>query len=132
LRKLAEGAPVHFKGGFDSTSTSDIYGQFDVLVVPSLWLENSPLVIHEAFQAGVPVVGSRMGGTRDLVGDGEWGRLYDADSPDALAAVLRSIVADRRVLDVWSERLPQVKSIDEDAREWEATYQQLVSVAAPA
>ena len=127
LRKLAEGAPVHFKGGFHSTATSDIYGQFDVLVVPSLWLENSPLVIHEAFQAGVPVVGSRMGGTRDLVRVGEWGRLYDADSPDALASVLRSIVADRRVLDVWAERLPQVKSIDEDAREWEATYQQLAS-----
>jgi GT2 family glycosyltransferase len=99
LRKLAEGAPVHFKGAFDSTATSDIYGQFDVLVVPSLWLENSPLVIHEAFQAGVPVVGSRMGGTVDLVRHGEWGLLYDADSPDALAGALRSIVADRRVLD---------------------------------
>ena len=126
LRKLAEGAPVHFKGGFDSTATSDIYGQFDVLVVPSLWLENSPLVIHEAFQAGVPVVGSRMGGTVDLVRHGEWGLLYDADSPGAL----RSIVADRRVLDAWAARLPQVKSIDEDAREWEATYEQLVSAAA--
>ena len=130
LRKLAEGAPVHFKGGFDSTATSDIYGQFDVLVVPSLWLENSPLVIHEAFQAGVPVVGSRMGGTVDLVRHGEWGLLYDADSPGALAGALRSIVADRRVLDAWAARLPQVKSIDEDAREWEATYEQLVSAAA--
>ena len=130
LRKLAEGAPVHFKGAFDSTATSDIYGQFDVLVVPSLWLENSPLVIHEAFQAGVPVVGSRMGGTVDLVRHGEWGLLYDADSPGALAGALRSIVADRRVLDAWAARLPQVKSIDEDAREWEATYEQLVSAAA--
>ena len=130
LRKLAEGAPVHFKGGFDSTATSDIYGQFDVLVVPSLWLENSPLVIHEAFQAGVPVVGSRMGGTVDLIRHGEWGLLYDADSPDALAGALRSIVADRRVLDAWAARLPRVKSIEEDAREWEATYQQLVSAAA--
>jgi glycosyltransferase involved in cell wall biosynthesis len=129
LRKRAEGAPVHFKGGFLSTATSDIYGQFDVLVVPSLWLENSPLVIHEAFQAGVPVVGSRMGGTPDLVRHGEWGLLYAADSPDSLAAALQSIITDPDVLDAWAARLPEVKSIAEDAREWEAVYQQLVSAA---
>jgi len=68
----------------------------------------------------------------DLVRHGEWGLLYDAESPDALAAALRSIVADRRVLDDWAARLPEVKSIAQDAREWEATYQQLVSTAAPA
>jgi len=127
LRRLAEGLPVHFKGGFDSTSTSDIYGQFDVLVVPSLWLENSPLVIHEAFQAGVPVVGSRMGGTVDLVRHGEWGLVYEANSPDALAGALRSILADPRVLDEWRARLPEVKSIAADALEWEATYQQFIA-----
>jgi glycosyltransferase involved in cell wall biosynthesis len=132
LRRLAEGLPVRFMGGFDSTATSDIYGQFDVLVVPSLWLENSPLVIHEAFQAGVPVVGSRMGGTADLVRHGESGLLYEAESPDSLAAALRSIVDNRHLLEAWAARLPAVKSIAEDAREWEATYQQLVSTAAPA
>jgi glycosyltransferase involved in cell wall biosynthesis len=129
LRKLAQGAPVHFKGGFHPTDTSEIYGQFDVLVVPSLWLENSPLVIHEAFQAGVPVVGSRMGGTADLVRHGEWGLLYDPESPDSLAAALQSIVADPAVLDTWVSRLPAVKSIAEDAREWEAVYRELVLAA---
>jgi glycosyltransferase involved in cell wall biosynthesis len=101
-------------------------------VVPSLWLENSPLVIHEAFQAGVPVVGSRMGGTVDLVRHGEWGLLYEAESPESLAGALGSILADRRVLDQWIARLPDVKSIAEDAREWEETYQQLVAASAPA
>jgi glycosyltransferase involved in cell wall biosynthesis len=132
LRRLAEGLPVRFMGGFNSTATSDIYGQFDVLVVPSLWLENSPLVIHEAFQAGVPVVGSRMGGTADLVQHGESGLLYEAESPDSLAAALRSIVDNPQLLEDWAARLPAVKSIAQDAREWEATYQQLVSTTAPA
>jgi glycosyltransferase involved in cell wall biosynthesis len=118
-------------GGFDSTAASEVYGQFDVLVVPSLWLENSPLVIHEAFQAGVPVVGARMGGIVDLVSDGEWGLLYDASSPDALATALRSILADRRALDEWASRLPAVKSIAEDAREWETTYARLVTAPPP-
>ena len=30
--------------------------------MPSIWWENSPLTIHEAFLAGVPVVASRLGG----------------------------------------------------------------------
>ena len=132
LRRLADGLPVRFMGGFDSSATSEIYGQFDLLVVPSLWLENSPLVIHEAFQAGVPVVGSRMGGTVDLVRHGEWGLVYDAASPEALASALRTILANPGVLDDWAARLPEVKSIAEDAREWEATYDQLVSAPAPA
>jgi len=127
LRRLADGLAVRFMGGFDSIATSDIYGQFDVLVVPSLWLENSPLVIHEAFQAGVPVVGARMGGIVDLVGHGEWGLLYEAESPAALAQALQSILADRGCLDRWSDRLPAVKSISEDAREWEATYERLLA-----
>ena len=44
-----------------------IYGDLDVLVVPSLWPENSPLVIHEAFMHGVAVVGARVGGIPELV-----------------------------------------------------------------
>jgi glycosyltransferase involved in cell wall biosynthesis len=130
LRRLADGLPVRFMGRFDSPATSDIYGQFDVLAVPSLWLENSPLVIHEAFQAGVPVVGARMGGIVDLIRHGEWGLLYDANSPDALAAALQSIMTDRGMLEDWSTRLPEVKSIADDARGWEAIYQQLISASA--
>jgi glycosyltransferase involved in cell wall biosynthesis len=122
LRLAAAGLPVHFKGGFDRPATAGIYGQFDVLVVPSLWLENSPLVIHEAFQAGVPVVAARMGGIADLVQDGVNGLLYDAASSDSLTGALAAVVANPACLDDWVRRLPPVKSIAADAREWEETY----------
>ena len=79
-------------GAFDRARAADVYGQIDVLVVPSLWLENSPLVIHEAFMAGVPVVGARIGGIADLVEDGETGCLYDPTSPAELRGVLRELI----------------------------------------
>jgi glycosyltransferase involved in cell wall biosynthesis len=126
LRRAATGLPVHFKGGFDTSAIGEIYRQFDVLVVPSLWLENSPLVIHEAFQAGVPVVGARMGGIADLVQDGINGALYDADSPDSLSGVLAAILATPACLDDWMRRLPAVKSIADDALEWENTYVRVI------
>src|SRR4029078_7164363 len=57
LRRLAGGASIRFMGRFDRDDSAAVYDQFDVLVVPSIWLENSPLVIHQAFMAG----GARVG-----------------------------------------------------------------------
>jgi glycosyltransferase involved in cell wall biosynthesis len=99
----------------------------DVLVVPSLWLENSPLVIHEAFMAGVPVVAARIGGIPDLVRDEEYGLLYDAESPAALAARLGRLIDDPDLLARLSGQRPRVKSIAQDAREWEERYSGLVA-----
>jgi glycosyltransferase involved in cell wall biosynthesis len=126
LRRRAEGLPVEFMGGFDDAQTSSVYSGIDVLVVPSLWLENSPLVIHEAFAAGVPVVAARIGGITGLVRDGWNGLLYDHRSPSALAAALRHLVDMPERLQEFAGRLPRVKSIAEDACEWEATYGEII------
>jgi glycosyltransferase involved in cell wall biosynthesis len=128
LRRRADGLPVRFMGGFTAEQTASVYGGFDVLAVPSLWLENSPLVIHEAFQAGVPVVGSRMGGTADLVTDGVNGRLYDPSSPGELAAILQSLIDRPALLAEWRGALPAVKTLQDDAREWEQVYAEVVAV----
>ena len=80
-------------GAFDrARSSPPCTREIDVLVVPSLWLENSPLVIHEAFMAGIPVVAARIGGIVDLVRDGENGLLYEATSSVALTNALRSLI----------------------------------------
>jgi glycosyltransferase involved in cell wall biosynthesis len=131
LRRRAEGFPVRFMGAFDESRAAEVYAGLDVVVVPSLWLENSPLVIHEAFMAGIPVVGARIGGIADLINDGTNGRLYDPRSVDELAGVLGSIIGNRAQLDAWAAALPPVKTMAEDALEWERIYAGLVRTAAP-
>jgi glycosyltransferase involved in cell wall biosynthesis len=126
LRSMAEGLPVRFMGRFEQSVTSDVYEAMDVLVVPSIWLENSPLVIHEAFMAGVPVVGARRGGIPGLVIDGHNGLTYNAFSPDALAAALNRLIADRDLVRELGSHAPPVKTIEEEAREWEAIYTRVV------
>lgn len=129
LRAQAAGLPVRFMGAFDHERVADAYSQLDLLVVPSLWLENSPLVIHEAFMAGVPVVGARIGGIVDLVDDGRTGLLYDPASPAELEAALRALIEDPRRLNELAEfvrTIPRVKSIVEDAKEWERTYAEVL------
>ena len=62
--------------------------RLDVLVVPSIWIENSPFVIKEAFAAGVPVVASNLGGMAELVQDGRNGLLFTAGDSADLRRVL--------------------------------------------
>jgi glycosyltransferase involved in cell wall biosynthesis len=131
LRETARTFPVAFHGSFDRESLPAVYGNLDVLVVPSLWPENSPLVIHEAFMHGVPVIGARTGGIPGLVTDGLSGLLYDAFSTCALAEALQRVIDDRALLRRLSSSVPCVKSIAEDAREWDARYAAVVAAPAP-
>jgi glycosyltransferase involved in cell wall biosynthesis len=129
LRQMAKGLPVRFRGAFENGQAAEVYSRFDLLVVPSLWPENSPLVIHEAFMAGVPVAGARIGGIPELVTDGVNGVLYDAPSPDALAEALRGLILRPDRLAHMAARTPRVKSIEEDARDWERRYEAIVHEA---
>src|SRR5262245_45691 len=130
LRRLAAGLPVRFMGGFGNGEAASVYARLDVLVVPSLWPENSPLVIHEAFQAGVPVVGARIGGIPELLGEN--GLLYDAFSSADLAGLLSQLIDGPGELARLAASLPAVKSIERDAAEWEEIYAASLARSLPA
>jgi glycosyltransferase involved in cell wall biosynthesis len=127
LRRLAEGLPVTFTGRFERADAARIYATLDVLVVPSLWPENSPLVIHEAFMAGVPVLGARVGGIPDLVTDNVSGLLFDPERPATLSAALARLLDEPALLDRLAAAAPPVRSIERDAEEWDARYCSLVA-----
>jgi len=65
----------------------------DVVCLPSR-TEGLPLVVLEAMARGKPVVAAAVGGTPELVVDGETGLLVAPDDADALAAALRRVLAD--------------------------------------
>jgi len=55
------------------------------LVVPSIWYENFPRTIVEAFASGLPVIASRIGALADIVTDGKTGLLFNSADPVDLA-----------------------------------------------
>jgi glycosyltransferase involved in cell wall biosynthesis len=130
LRQRADGLPVSFRGRYAHGDIGAVLAEIDVLVVPSRWLENSPLVIHEAFMAKVPVVASAIGGMPDLLGGGRHGMLVPPDDPVALAEALRTLIEQPEGIQALAARSPRVKSIADDAAEWVARYGVAVREAA--
>ena len=128
LRRRARRLPVSFRGPFDRDRLADIYASIDVLVVPSLWSENSPLVIHEAFMHGAAVIAARMGGIPELIDDGVNGLLYEPFRPDELRALMQRCIDDPMLSTRLAAAAPAVKAIDEDAREWEERYAALLAI----
>jgi glycosyltransferase involved in cell wall biosynthesis len=96
IRALAEGHPsIVFHAEVDSAA---IYSGIDVLAVPSVWFETGPLVVLEAHAAGVPVVGSNLGGIAERVRDGVDGVLVAPGDVQAWSAVFRRFLDDRSSL----------------------------------
>jgi len=65
----------------------EIFRALDLFVQPSLW-EGLPLALLKAMGAGLPVVATRVSGSREVIGDGVNGCLVAPGDPEALARVL--------------------------------------------
>jgi glycosyltransferase involved in cell wall biosynthesis len=97
----------------------------DCLIVPSLWYENSPVTIQEAFASGVPVIASRLGALTEKVQDGRTGRLFDAGRSEALARVLLGIVENPEQLTRLRANIRPGPTIEQHAQEIVSCYEAL-------
>jgi glycosyltransferase involved in cell wall biosynthesis/GT2 family glycosyltransferase len=123
----ASGAAVEFRGRFDNARLSEVYAEIDALVVPSIWYENSPITIHEAWMARTPVLASKLGGMAEFVRDGVDGLLFEPGNADDLAAVMRRFSAEPELRARLARDFPRAKSIEDNAAELEFRYRGLVA-----
>lgn len=72
----------------------DVFNRCDAIIVPSVWVENSPLVIHEAQQARVPVIAADAGGMAEYVHHEVNGLLFEHRSIISLAEQMQRFVND--------------------------------------
>jgi len=127
LRRLAAGAPVNFHGRFANDRLAEVYAGIDVLVVPSIWFENSPLTIHEAFLLRTPLVVSDIGGMAELVEPERSGLHFRAGDAVSLAIALERLLDEPELLGRLRAGIPVVKAIEEDARETVDRYRALAA-----
>jgi glycosyltransferase involved in cell wall biosynthesis len=85
---------VSFVGAKWGKELDQILRDCRFVVVPSLWHENFPYVILQAFAMGKPVIGSKRGGITELVAHGERGLVYEATDANALAKAMQTLKMD--------------------------------------
>lgn len=66
----------------------DIVAQAKYVCVPSECYENNPMTVVEAYSLGVPVIGAGIGGTAEIVRDGETGLTFESGNVDSLIDVI--------------------------------------------
>jgi glycosyltransferase involved in cell wall biosynthesis len=87
FKELAKGLPVTFLG---FATPKMLFEQIDMLIAPSLWAEPLGRTVLEAYQAHVPVIGSRSGGIAEIIADDAW--LVPPGDVEALAARMTQVV----------------------------------------
>ncbi|WP_258430162.1 glycosyltransferase [Maridesulfovibrio hydrothermalis] len=116
---------------------SDVFNRCDAIVVPSVWVENSPLVIHEAQQARVPVITADTGGMAEYVQDGVNGLLFEHRSYTSLASKMQCFVDAPELASRLGSRgylytdTGDVPDLESHVHHVEKIYKQLVDCHAP-
>lgn len=128
LRDMAEGRDIVFCGPLDRSRIGEAFETIDCLIMPSIWLENSPVVIQEAFAAHVPVIASGQGGMAELIQDGRSGRLFPAGDVDALAEHMLAVLQNPTTLRTWSVSMDPPRSIQDDASGMQEIYAELLAL----
>ena len=89
-------------------------------------MENSPLTIREAFMSKTPVIASDIGGLSEMVQDGETGLLFKAGDSRDLFKKIRYFIDNPIEVERISKKIKKVKTIEENAKEMEAIYRELI------
>jgi len=124
--QAAQDPRLKLAGVYQRQEVSRVFQEMDVLVVPSLWYENSPNVILEAFAHRTPVIVSDLGGMAELVDHGKNGLRFAPADPVDLARQLSRLLAEPNLLDELRSGIGPVKTVREEMDELETLYRQLV------
>lgn len=96
---------IEFVGEYiNHNLANDVFSKVDCIVVPSIWGENSPLVIHEAQSCKVPVITADFGGMKEYVQHKVNGLLFEHRNTNSLKEQLRFAIANPNLLKQFGER----------------------------
>ncbi len=116
---------VFFTGFRDDVN--NVINALDVVAVPSTWNEPCSAVVQQGMALSKPVIGTRAGGTPEMVLDDETGFLVPVSDPDALADALARLAGDaflrKRLGAAGKERVEELFSLRVMTDKIEALYQ---------
>ncbi len=105
LKELASGLRIEWLPEYQNEDIVEkVFNHVDVIVVPSIWFENSPLVIHEALQTRTLVITANVGGMAEFIKDGLNGLTFRHRDIKSLSETMQKVVDNPSLIDDLGQR----------------------------
>lgn len=132
--RITQNAPegFHFFGAYKNEDLERILSTLDVVIVPSIWFENSPFTIQEAFQSGAPVITSNIGGMAELVRNGIDGLHFQVGDTQDLKRCMLSMIENPKRIESMRANLPVLPDLQAQVAIVREKYKQLLARTAQA
>jgi glycosyltransferase involved in cell wall biosynthesis/MoaA/NifB/PqqE/SkfB family radical SAM enzyme len=125
---------IEFAGEYiNHNLANDVFSKVDCIVVPSIWAENSPLVIHEAQSCKVPVITADFGGMKEYVQHQVNGLLFEHRNTNSLAAQMKFAIANPDLMKKYGQKGylftadGSVPNIQDHCKELEKIYNRFIT-----
>ena len=124
LQEKARGNPnIIFAGTYDRAQVYEVLQGIDVMAFPSIWYENAPRVVREAFETGTPVIAGNLGSAAEYVQHNVNGLLFARANVQDLQNQLQRLVDEPELAQTLRQGIPRVKPLDEEMTELFQVYQ---------
>lgn len=124
---VGDDASIVLRGRFQRAQLAEVLAEIDVLIVPSMWYENAPLVILEAFATQTPVIATNLGGMAEAVTHEVNGLLFERGDVDDLRKQLARILDEPELLTNLRQGIQTVKSVEQEVLQLEQIYADLIA-----
>ena len=125
LRLAGDDQRVRFREPIAAADVVATLASYDATVVPSQWLETGPMTVLESFAAGVPVLGSNLGGVRELVRHDLDGWLVPHASEESWGTALERFASDPTLVRRLAAGVARPRSTHDVARDMAAVYESI-------
>jgi len=123
-----EGNPrISYEGKFPHEKIGEVLSEVDVLVVPSMWYENTPVIMYEAFATKTPVIATDAGGMAELIGQFDGGWLFPRGDVDELARTMQRLIDEPALVAEAGQRIKPVRRIEEHIADLERAYEEVLA-----
>ncbi|MBS1989155.1 MAG: glycosyltransferase [Cyanobacteria bacterium SZAS LIN-3] len=121
------GRDVTFEGTFPNDRLGQILSDIDVLVVPSRWYENTPLVMQSALATKTPLIVTDLGGMSELVKHGHNGLLFKLNDYRSLAAQLLALLKEPALLGKLTGNIKDERTVPEMVNDIESVFDKVLA-----
>ena len=127
---------IIYGGLYQSEQLNGLLSGVDVVVIPSIWHENLPLIMQEAQAAGVPTLVADVGGMTECITDGVNGFTFRMGDVADLQQKIQMIIDQPAILNAIKENIRnpkpgqyRVMSLEEEAALYRKEYARILAKA---